>query len=242
MIPGKISVILPVYTEGGCIYRNLLEACDTFDSFKLDYELIVVDDGSSDNTFEQARKIRSERVKVVRYELNQGKGNALKHGFKFASGELVAFLDGDLDLHPGQIMTFIRYLEKHDADIVIGSKHHPDSLVSYPLNRRFLSQAYSSLIKFLFDLDISDTQVGFKLFRYDVLEKVLPRIVVKKYAFDLELLLYASMCDFKIVESPVKLDYSGLGSFIDPLAVSYMFLDTMAIACRFHILGYYHRN
>ncbi len=239
MASRELSVVIPAYKEGPRIHENLLETCRTLDSLGVDYEVIVVDDGSSDNTFEEAKRLDSERVKVVRYEKNQGKGNALKYGFKFVSGELIVFLDGDLDLHPAQITTFFEYLKRHDADIVIGSKHHPDSRISYPLTRRVLSRSYSFLVRILFDLDISDTQVGFKLFKYSVLERVLPSLLVKKYAFDLELLVHAKKCNFKIVEAPVVLEYQGAGSFVNPLAVYQIFLDTLAIAYRFHANGYY---
>ena len=203
------------------------------------YEIILVDDGSRDATFSMAKRVESDKVRVVSYPENHGKGNALKEGFKHSTGDLVCFLDSDLDLHPRQLGTFLSYMREHDADLVIGSKRHPDAVVSYPWHRRFLSSAYSLFNQALFGLEVSDTQVGFKLMKREVLERVLPKLVVKRYAFDLELLVNAKKQGFRIVEAPVVLEYKCLGSYVSPGAIWDIFLDTLAVAYRLHILKYY---
>lgn len=102
---GKISVIMPAYNESGHIYRNIVETCGVFEKTKRYFEIIVVDDGSTDSTYAEAKKAESAagNVRVVHYSMNNGKGNALKEGFKHATGDYVVFLDSDLDLHPSQL-------------------------------------------------------------------------------------------------------------------------------------------
>jgi len=204
-IKEKISIIMPAYNEEEIIEKNLIETIDTFETFKSCFEIIVVDDGSSDATWQKIMNIsaRFPCVKAVRNLRNYGKGRALKKGFRFARGEYVVFLDSDIDLHPIQISTFFDIMEINNADVVIGSKRHPNSVVNYPLHRKILSNVYFFIIKLFFNLPIHDTQTGLKLFKYKVLKDVFPKVIVKAFAFDLELLLYAHKFGYRIAEAPV---------------------------------------
>ncbi len=235
----KLSVLLPAYNLGRNIHSNLKETCSAIEKVHPNYELVLIDDGSIDDTVSQARKLRSDRVKIVHYPRNQGKGNALKQGFKHSIGDLVCFIDSDLDIHPKQLGTFLSHMRDTDADVVIGSKRHPDSLVKYPFHRKALSSAYSLLNSVLFDLNVSDTQVGFKLMKRHVLEQVMHKLIVKRYAFDLELLANIKKKGFRIVEAPVVLDYQGVTSYVNPMAIWNILVDTFAIAYRMHVLDYY---
>jgi glycosyltransferase involved in cell wall biosynthesis len=204
-------------------------------------ELIVVDDGSSDGTYQVARQAITpgEPVQVVRLARNSGKGFALKYGFVFATGDLVAFLDADLDLHPSQIATLYREMQKTNADVVIGSKRHPLSRLDYPRQRKILSSGYYLLVRALFGLPVRDTQAGLKLFKQEVLEQVFPRLLIKRFAFDLELLVNAHHLGYKIVEAPVTLSFQrrfGRIRWQDVLNIS---LDTLAVFYRLRILKYY---
>jgi len=139
---GKISVIMPAYNESGHIYKNIIETCGVFAKTKRDFEVIVVDDGSTDSTYTEAKRAEStaDNVKVVHYSMNNGKGNALKEGFKHAKGDYVVFLDSDLDLHPQQLHRLFRVIRNNRADVVIGSKHHPKSELQCPMMRKVISR------------------------------------------------------------------------------------------------------
>ena len=204
------------------------------------YEVIVVDDGSVDGTFDAASSVAApdSNVKVIRYANNSGKGHALKHGFGFAQGDLVLFLDADSDLPPAQIPRFLDYLQDGDSDVIIGSKRHPESNIRYPLSRRVLSRAYGVLVACLFGLHATDTQTGIKLFRREVLDRTFPRVKVKRYAFDLEILANAARLGYRVREVPVDLNYR-FRSRINPRAVLSIFVDTMAILYRMRVLHYY---
>tara|TARA_Y100000310_G_scaffold306232_1_gene347154 strand:+ start:197 stop:913 length:717 start_codon:yes stop_codon:yes gene_type:complete len=235
----KLSVVIPMYNEDK-IYDNMTEMIKSLNKNFKDYEIILVDDGSTNNCLKDAKRIKSKNFRVVGYEKNVGKGNALKYGFKHVKGDYVTFIDADLDLHPDQIKGFFDYMDGGDA--VIGSKRHPESKVYYPCFRKILSWGYHKFIYVLFGLKLKDTQSGIKLFKKSCLDVVLPKIAVKKYAFDLELLVVADKYGFNIKEAPIKLNYKFSGTGINLKEIYYMFVDTLAIFYRLRILKYYERK
>jgi glycosyltransferase involved in cell wall biosynthesis len=237
----KISVLMPAYNEGRAIRVNMLAVDRMMKSFKTPYEIIVVDDGSGDWTFEEARKAAKglRHITVKRNEVNQGKGWALKEAFRIAKGDWIVFLDSDLDLDPEQLKLFFEIQEREGTDIVIGSKRHPDSKLHYPFKRRVISAGYFFLIKLLFRLPIRDTQTGLKLFKREVLRTVFPKVLIKRYAFDLELLVLANHYGFSIAEAPVIVNYRGKYGHIKLSTIFNIYWDTMAVFYRLYIKKYY---
>lgn len=233
----KLSIIIPIFNSPD-ICENINAVVNSIQSVTEDYEIIFVNDGSTNDCFQEAKKMENDRIKIVGYDKNKGKGNAIKHGFNFVKGDYVAFIDSGGDINPKQLKDFIEIMEKENADVVVGNKRHPKSQVRYPLFRRFMSRAYQITNKILFGLKIQDTQVGIKLFRKEVLEGIMPKIVVKRFAFDLELLVLASRYKFKIVDAPITIRFK-FNSTINPFAVFYMLWDTAAIFYRLKILNYY---
>jgi len=236
----ELSVIMPMYNSEDII-SNLNEAIMSLDNVSKDYELILVDDGSTNNCFSEAKKFKKKRVLVVGYDQNIGKGNAINYGFKFAKGEYIAFVDSGADLSPSQLKDFMRLMKKYYADVVIGSKRHPKSKVHYPLIRQIMSKTYQIMNNLLFDLNVKDTQVGIKLFKRKVLDKVMPRILVKKFAFDLEVLVLTKKNKFKIIEAPITMRHK-FKSSINIKSVFWMLWDTAAVFYRLKILKYYDKN
>ncbi len=237
-----VSVLMPCYNEMSSIYGNILETVKTLKrNPKKSFELIVIDDGSSDKTFDEMQRaaLTSNNVKVLRMERNNGKGGAIRQGFREAEGKYICFLDGDLDIHPRLIKLYIEYLEREKADAVVGSKRHELSVVKYPTHRKILSASYSYIIKMLFNMPVKDTQVGIKLFKREVLEDILPRVLGKKYAFDIEILANVHRKGYKIIEAPVEITLNLESSDVDISAFTRMFIDTCAIFYRTNILHYY---
>lgn len=241
---GKISVVMPAYNEASHIVSNVLETARTLSEFGYDFEIIVVDDGSPDKTYLQAARLLAshpERVRVVHYAENCGKGNALMCGTAYARGDFVLFLDADMDLHPIQLPTFFGIMDATGADVVIGSKRHAASKVDYPALRRLYSWTYYGVVNMLFGLPVKDTQTGMKLFRREVLDRVFPRVLVKRFAFDIELLANAHRLGYKIESAPVTLEFQRVAGRINWGDVYKILVDTAAIFYRMRILRYYDR-
>jgi glycosyltransferase involved in cell wall biosynthesis len=237
----KLSVIIPVYNEAEHIAANIKEISKTLDSFECNYEIIAIDDCSEDDSFKILKALESElsHFIVKKNAQNYGKGRALKKAFRYTKGDLIVWLDADLDLHPLQISTLYNIMKMDNADVVIGSKMHPNSVVTYPLLRHILSLGYYSFIYMLFGLPCHDTQTGIKIFKREVLDDVLPRILVKKFCFDLEVLVNAHHLKYKIAEAPVVLESQRLYSRIGIRQAYETFLDTCAVWYRMYILRYY---
>jgi glycosyltransferase involved in cell wall biosynthesis len=243
-IKEKISIVMPAYNEEGRIIASIEETAKTFDEFGCWWELIVIDDGSDDDTYLKAEGLVNkypERLIVKKNPFNLGKGMALKKALHYISGDYVVFLDADMDLHPIQVQALFDIMRLDNADVVIGSKLHPNSVVIYPWHRRIISLVYYGLVKILFGLPCHDTQTGLKLFKTEVLSNVLPRLLVKKFAFDLEILVNAHHLGYRIAEAPIVLSPQRRYGRIGPNAIFVTFWDTLAIFYRMHILKYYDR-
>ena len=238
-----ISIIMPAYNEGENIFENIRTTHEVIHEACLDAGIVVVDDGSSDNTLEEIERAAGtfENVTAARNPYNMGKGMALRTGFDRADGDIVVFLDADLDLHPSQIKKLLAELEKGPYDVVVSSKHHPESKLSYPLKRKVASYIYYMIVRVLFGLPVRDTQTGLKIFRREVLDDIFHRLLVKAYAYDVELLATAVRFGYSVHEVPVILEFKrGLDwGRINMSDVAKIFIDTLAIFYRLRILRYY---
>jgi glycosyltransferase involved in cell wall biosynthesis len=239
-----LSVIVPVYNEAGTIVANVRTIRERVErELAGPLELIVVSDGSIDQSEERLLEDAPDLARVIHYDRNLGKGFAIKAGALAASGRYISYVDSDLDLDPAAIPRFVETARREQLDFVIGSKRHPNSLVHYPAPRRAASWLYQQLVRLLFRLDVRDTQVGLKVFRREVAEEVMPLLLVKQFAFDLELLAVARELGFKrLREMPITLRYRFTGSGVRSVAVLFALIDTAAIFYRLRVLRYYQRR
>lgn len=238
-----LSIVVPAYNEADTIARSVAAVARAAADVAEDFEIIISDDGSTDATYRTAREIAraNPSVRVVETRPNAGKGWALKKGAVAARGEHIGFLDADLDLHAEQFATLYDVMRRENADAVIGSKRHPASKVEYPPLRRAISFIYYAVVRILFGLGLTDSQTGIKLFRRGPLLEVLPQLVVKRFAFDIELLLNLHRRGFKIAEAPVTMRFSRPLSRIT-LGEGFSTLrDTLAVFYRLRVLKFYER-
>ncbi len=238
-----LSVVIPAYNQEKTIAEDLIRIQKILGQIRYDYEIVLVVDGRNDKTFEQAEKAKVLKTKIVGYDKNHGKGYAVRFGMARTKGDIVAFIDAGMDLDPNGLSMLLEHFEWYNADIIVGSKRHPVSQVNYPWQRRILSFGYQVLVKVLFGFNIRDTQVGMKFFRRKVLEDVLPRLLVKQYALDVEILAVAYRLGYRrIFEAPVRLDWDKTRSTIskDVWKISLnMLIDTLGVYYRLKIRNYY---
>lgn len=240
-----VSVIVPAFKQEKSIKQDLQNILDTMHQTRWKFEIIVVVDGFLDKTYDVAKTMEGKLLKVFGYETNKGKGYAIRYGMARARGDYVSFIDSGMDINPNGISMILEHMEWYGADIIVGSKKHPVSLVKYPFIRRVYSWVYHVLVFTLFGIKVKDTQTGLKVFKREVLEKVLPRLLIKAFAFDVELLAVSYRLGYKkIYEAPVSIELDFTRSAFSPFFVldkeiRKMLLDTLAVFYRLHILRYY---
>ncbi|MBP7119588.1 glycosyltransferase [Candidatus Woesebacteria bacterium] len=238
-----ISIVVPAYKQEKFIKDDLVNIIDTLEKGLPElysFEIICVVDGELDNTAREARKIKDSRLKIISYPVNYGKGYAVRQGMKIANGDFISFLDAGMDISPKGVMMLLAHMEWYNADAVVGSKRHPVSKVNYPFLRKVLSTGYHWFVKLAFGLPITDTQSGIKLFKRSVIEKILPRLLVKRYAMDIEMLAVAKYLGFeRIYEAPIEVTFDSRTSAIKWSTIFKMLWDSLAVFYRLRILHYY---
>ncbi len=241
--PKLLSLIIPVYHQEKTIEKNLRNILSECAFLHVPFEIIIVVDGMEDKSFEKAKLVKSPSIRVVGYKTNHGKGYAVRFGMGKSNGDIIGFLDAGGDLSEQSLSMMLEHFKWYNADIIIGSKRHPASKVYYPISRKFFSWGYQQLVKLLFGLHVRDTQVGMKLYRRKVLEDVLPRLLVKQFAFDIEILAVAHHLGYqRIYEAPIELDFSSASSITSLTiwrVILQMLKDTFAVFYRLKILHYY---
>lgn len=236
-----LSVVLPFHNLADRAEANLARLDALLRPHGFPYRIVAVDDGSTDATAEALRRAaeRLPTIQPVLLPANAGKGAALLAGLEQVSHPWVLLLDGDLDLDPAALPAFADVACASGADLVLGDKRHPQSQVNYPLRRRVASALYAGLVRALLRLPVSDTQCGMKLVRAEVLRYAAPRLLVKRFAFDLEFLAVAHDGGFRHANAPVRLDFCHRWGCLTPATVWRTLVDTLAIAYRARFLHYY---
>ena len=232
---------MPAYRLVGTIADNVRRVRDLL-AGQIPFEIVVVDDGSGDGTAAAIQSVADESPNLIRpliLDANAGKGNAVRRGFYFSKGTHILLLDADLDLLPEMIPGFFDVMQRDGADIVIGSKRHPDSQIDYPFMRRLASRVYYGIVKLLVGLPTTDTQTGMKLFKREALQWSFDRMLVKRFAFDLEMLSIAYEHGFKVSEAPIKMHFGDKMGALSFAAVRSVMTDTLAIFYRLRLIRYY---
>lgn len=236
-----VSILVPVYNMEKNIERNINILAEKISPFISNFEIIISDDGSEDNSKNVIEKICNENKNIIGVysKENHGKGNALKRACEIANGKYIIFCDGDMEIDPSQLENFFDIMHKENADIVIGSKRHKNSVVNYSNVRKLISFVYFMFVKIFFHLPIQDTQTGLKLFKREAIINVFPRILVKAFAYDLEVLVACNSNGKKIASAPVVVNPNRHFGFIKLSVLWKTFIDTLAIFYRLNIVKFY---
>jgi glycosyltransferase involved in cell wall biosynthesis len=238
----KISIVIPAYKAEAFIEKSVAMRIAELKALGLPYELIVVIDGHSSATAAKLERIRDRHVKIFHYDRNKGKGFAVRYGMLHASGDFIGYVDAGTDIGKGNIRVMVDKMLQGGVDAVLPSKWHKDSKVVYPWLRKLFSRVYNLYLRIVLGLDVSDTQVGAKLYTARLVKKVVPRLLVKRFAFEAEFLAVAKHLGFgRFAEVPVKIRadrhstvriFDGLHSYWDAAAVFY----------RLHLKRFYDRD
>ncbi len=203
----RLSIIIPAYNEARRLPKSLLAIDAYFPEESKPLEIIVVDDGSEDDTSTVVKELGEQipYLKLSRLESNRGKGAAVRDGVLAAKGELILFSDADLSTPIEEWQRFEEAFQA-GADIVIGVRTLPGARIEkrQPLYRVLLGKTFNRTIRLLLGLPYSDTQCGFKAFRKDAAKEIFELCRTDGFAFDVEVLLLAKMKDYSISERPVR--------------------------------------
>lgn len=240
-----LSVIIPIYKKEKTIKKELIKIYNILKQTPYNFEIIGVVDGTSlDNSYGEAKSLNKHRIKIYGYKNNYGKGFAIRYGMQKSMGDVISFIDSGGDINPQGLIMLLEHMKWYKADIVVASKMHPVSKVKYPFKRKVFSFIYYWFVRLLFGLRLRDTQTGLKAYKRKVLNIVLDKLVVKRFAFDIEILAVAHSFGFKrIYEAPVDvvLDFRGssiVGLFTQNGIWRFVY-DTLAVWYRLKILKYY---
>lgn len=201
-----ITVVIPIFNEEQDVTECINRVSQVLKS--VPHQILAINDGSTDSTYAKLKLINNDSLKILTYEENRGKGYALRFGIAEIQTPYGAFLDGDLDLHPDTLPIGLDLLMNNpQITMALGSKLHKSSRVNYSRKRKALSMIYRLFIRTLFNLNVSDTQTGLKVFRTEPIAVAALGAKSDGWSFDVELLCLVKAKGGKFAEVPVDLDY-----------------------------------
>ena len=226
-----LSIVIPCYNEAVVIEKSVDKVIDFMKSIKVDYELLLINDGSTDNSKEVFDKInlKYEVVKPYSYDKNRGKGYAVNYGFKKSIGDIVLFMDADLATDLNSINDVLEIaLTRKDSYCIIGSRKMKGSLILNNNNRvrKIMSKYCTIFVNKLFKLNVSDSQCGFKCFDRKTANYLAKNQTVYGWAFDAEFILLMRRSNIDVIEIPVIWENEKRSS-VSPIKSSIVYIREM---------------
>ncbi len=202
----EVSIVLPVYNEASVLERNVLHLVSHMESLGRSFEVVCVDDGSSDASLEILERLaaQDERIRPGALEHNQGKGAAVRAGMLRAEGQRVLFMDADLSTPLEEVQGFLGALDS-GYDVVIGNRRAPGSKITrhQPWIRETLGKGFTTLTNLLLAPGVHDFTCGFKAFQGEASRRIFQRSTLNGWAFDAELVVIAQEQGLKLAQVPV---------------------------------------
>ena len=193
----ELSIVVPYFKKERTAVDDAQYKLAFLDGTHVPYELIAVVDGRVDTTHDALRGIRHQKLRIIVYKKNRGKGYAIRKGCEAAQGIFVGYIDGDRDIDVAVLRRMYEEIKSSAADIVYPNKYHHDSQCDISLLRRILSVLYQILVRVLFHIDVKDTQTGAKMYRRNVLQAILPHVYIDGFAFEIELFVTAAQLGYR---------------------------------------------
>ena len=203
----NLSIVIPTYNEKNSISDTLKRISEYLTNKNYEYEIIVVDDGSTDDTVNIVRHFSelNKNIKIIRNEINRGKGYTVKRGMMNAKGHYVIFSDADLSTPIEEVEKLLPYL-KQGYDIAIGSRalKESDIQIHQPWYREYMGKFFNVIVRSLMLSKFHDTQCGFKCFRGDVARTLFAQQTINHFSFDVEVLFLAIRYNYTVKEIPIQ--------------------------------------
>ncbi|MBI28825.1 MAG: hypothetical protein CMI95_02895 [Pelagibacteraceae bacterium] len=219
-----LSVIIPCFNEQKNIDKNIPLIMNYFKKIKIKYEIIIIDDYSNNKI-----KFSNKKIKILRNKKNYGKGYSIKRGIKNSKGDWILFSDSDMSVEIKQFQKFIKFTKKFD--LICGSRGLKESVIlkRQSFLREFLGKLFNYYLKILCLTTFQDTQCGFKLLNRSKFIKIVDKLSINGFGFDVDLLVLAKINNLNIIEIPIRWknsENSKLVIFRDP---AYMFFEVIII-------------
>jgi glycosyltransferase involved in cell wall biosynthesis len=217
-MPPQLTIVVPAYNEAARLGKTVITILDYLKQSKLSSELIVVDDGSSDDTSAVAETAMAGSgavaTRVIRYEPNRGKGFAVRTGLLAASGEIALFSDADLSTPITEAPKLVEPIRNGRADLTFGSRALDRSLIGVHQSwrREQGGRIFNLLVRIATGLPFWDTQCGFKAFRMSVCRPLIEAAQIDRFGFDVELIYVAHLANLRSNEIPVRWDHVAGGA------------------------------
>lgn len=202
-----MDIVIPVYNEEKILEKNMVRLHDFLDkNCKEPWQITILSNGSTDKTVAIGTRLSKRYPRInFKHIPDKGKAKALRHGWLTSSAEIVGFMDADLSTGLDAFPECINRIVKGDADVAIGNRHGKGSSVDRSIKRTILSRGYNILLKIFFPMtSLQDAACGFKFFRSEVAQKLIPHVNNDKWFFDSELVLRAEHKGFRIAQVPVS--------------------------------------
>lgn len=227
----SLSIIIPCFNEYRRLYRNLPIIAEYSDRLK-DYEIIFVNDGSTDNTLRllQFYKSYCKNMHIITYDQNRGKGYAVRQGLKAATKDLVLFMDADLATDLSTIEKAMKTSKIMPKDfMIIGNREDPKSVITASIFRKIIGRTFVLLQRIILGMNYADTQCGFKLMSKSIIPKIVEDLQIDRWAFDVEMLYLCKQNRIKVKPIPV-IWHDVAGSKVHPIRDSWkMFTELIRI-------------
>lgn len=239
----SLSVVIPAYNVDDSVLSVISNISKILNSNGLSYEIIVVNDGSTDNTWQILQNAKKENYNLIllSYKQNKGKGYAVRKGILESKGKHVMYIDGDLDINTQVIREYLNELSNYD--ILIASKNHLESKIQSAQSRQILSRIFNFIVRIFTGIKIKDTQAGLKVGKGEIFRQIFGIMSIDGFAFDVEFLAIAHILKAKIKEMPISMNLtSKIPRSLRFILSTGMFWDILIISCKLKITHYYQKK